>query len=40
MAALSSRRTTRLMEANLTRLLEEDGWLDRAADRTAAAEAE
>ncbi|MCH6555811.1 MAG: hypothetical protein IH797_04255 [Chloroflexi bacterium] len=40
MAALSSRRTTRLMEANLTRLLEEDGWLDRAADRTAAEEAE
>ncbi len=33
MGALRARRTVRSMEANLTRLLEEDGWLDGAADR-------
>ncbi len=32
LAALRARRTVRRMEANLTRLLEEDGWLDRAAE--------
>ena len=32
LVALRGRRTIRRMEANLTRLLEEDGWLDDAAE--------
>lgn len=32
LVALRGRRTIRRMEAKLTRLLEEDGWLDRAAE--------
>ncbi len=40
LAALRGRRTVRRMEANLTRLLEEDGWLNGAAERAAVEEAE
>ncbi len=40
LGAVRGRRTARSVGANLRRLLEEDGWLDRATDRVAAEEAE
>ena len=38
--AVIARKTVRLMEANLTRLLEEDGWLERDRGRSTPARPE
>ncbi len=40
MRAVLARKTVRRMEANLTTLLEEDGWLPQTPDRAPAEEAE